>query len=237
MPWAIAPVDLSLDDERIDDAPGVLDAHVAKDRDRSRVGLDLHHRGLGARRERPPDRIVEPRGLEARLRVGRAGGGSRGGRPRATSSDRRPARRRPLHRDRPSAHLEIRRRRPRAGARRCAGSCRARARPRASPRRRRSPPGARRRRRGRTGSRRCRRAPRAPPRRARPARRPRAAPPSSRVPCPCDVTPASTVTAPDGSIRTVAPSWPVRNGMRGPAEAACPRPGQLVVQQVGNLRL
>ena len=44
------------------------------------------------------------------------------------------------------------------------------------------------------------------------------------VPCPCDVTPASTVTAPDGSIRTVAPSWPVRKGMRGPAEAACPRP-------------
>ena len=44
------------------------------------------------------------------------------------------------------------------------------------------------------------------------------------VPWPCDVTPARTVTAPDGSIRTVAPSWPVRNGMRGPAEAAWPRP-------------
>ena len=43
-------------------------------------------------------------------------------------------------------------------------------------------------------------------------------------PCPCEVTPASTVTAPDGSIRTVAPSWPVRKGMRGPAEAAWPRP-------------
>ena len=41
---------------------------------------------------------------------------------------------------------------------------------------------------------------------------------------PCDVTPASTVTAPDGSMRTVAPSWPVRNGIRGPAEAARPRP-------------
>jgi len=43
-------------------------------------------------------------------------------------------------------------------------------------------------------------------------------------PWPCDVTPASTVTAPEGSIRTVAPSWPVRKGMRGPAEAAWPRP-------------
>ena len=43
-------------------------------------------------------------------------------------------------------------------------------------------------------------------------------------PCPCEVTPASTVTAPEGSIRTVTPSWPVRNGMRGPAEAAWPSP-------------
>ena len=44
------------------------------------------------------------------------------------------------------------------------------------------------------------------------------------VPCPCEVTPASTVTAPEGSMRTVAPSWPVRNGMRGPADAAWPSP-------------
>ena len=43
-------------------------------------------------------------------------------------------------------------------------------------------------------------------------------------PCPCDVTPARTVTPPEGSILTVAPSCPVRNGIRGPAEAACPSP-------------
>src|SRR3972149_6665059 len=35
-------------------------------------------------------------------------------------------------------------------------------------------------------------------------------------PCPWEVTPASTVTAPDGSIRTVAPSWPVRTGLLDP---------------------
>jgi len=33
-----------------------------------------------------------------------------------------------------------------------------------------------------------------------------------------------TVTAPEGSMRTVTPSCPVRNGIRGPAEAAWPRP-------------
>ena len=43
-------------------------------------------------------------------------------------------------------------------------------------------------------------------------------------PWPWEVTPASTVTAAGGIHRTVAPSWPVRNGMRGPAEAAWPRP-------------
>ncbi len=44
------------------------------------------------------------------------------------------------------------------------------------------------------------------------------------IPCPCDVMPTSAVTAPEGSMRTVAPSWPVRKGMRGPAEAAWPSP-------------
>jgi hypothetical protein len=28
------------------------------------------------------------------------------------------------------------------------------------------------------------------------------------IPCPCSVIPTSAVTAPDGSMRTVAPSWP-----------------------------
>ena len=43
-------------------------------------------------------------------------------------------------------------------------------------------------------------------------------------PWPCEVTPEKTVTRPSGFIRTVQASWPVRNGIRGPALAARPSP-------------
>ena len=224
MPWAIAPVHLPLDDERIDDAAGVLDAHPAADRDHARVGLDLHDRGLGARRERAADRIVEPRGIQARLQIGRHPMRSRGAR-RARSrpaSPRDPARR--ARATRPVGHVEIldgRLQDVRGDARDLLAH---RAPARAARRRRRSRPDARRRRRGRTAWRRCRRSPRARVSTGTPSSPATSCASVVSSPCPCEVTPASTVTAPEGSMRTVAPSWPVRNGMRGPAEAAWPRP-------------
>ena len=64
-------VDLSLDDQRVDDAAGILHAHVAPDRDGARREIHLDRRRLRARRERAPDRIVEARGVEAGLGVRR----------------------------------------------------------------------------------------------------------------------------------------------------------------------
>src|SRR5260370_31775261 len=63
-------LDLPFDDGRVDHASHVLDAGVPSDGECSRLRTDLDDGLLRACRERAPNGIVEPGGLEPRLDVG-----------------------------------------------------------------------------------------------------------------------------------------------------------------------